>query len=575
MVLRRPRPSCRTQAHFICSGPARARNSPRLSCQNSGQPTAGASAGFCSVEASAKAVWASVHFSVLRVCRSVGPDLLVEQVRGLGGGWPLTAADWSGRHGTNFHTIPPAQQRRGPPACLESIYSRPIRLRSWLHRRLHGRWGHHNALPTPERLPMMETNKRLGRRSLHTVVVGLLVGTAGCNASVPYLEEAEVLAACRQSRIEVAHRIETDEIFIESHYLDYLAGLPNERGHVQHPDLHRIVRYVLEKRFVALETDLGSQLPPSGPLHGQLTRISVQPANSPACNAYRYPWWEMPQLRRLGLDPDHCVALEKLEAPTARVRVVTRPTQVFRIVADRREWFGLWRLDALAGAVDAGDQMQPAIRVIDHVARFAGGGKGYSGWAWGCPDGGVRAQALDAAIAGKGNPMLRRPEVVVVPSPDPAIAETPASDGDIAQLRWLERERCAGGGNTYDAAGAVWIQDLLVGDTLRRALHVLRGDRLLVGPMPLPFPRGVYNDHSVLHFKGGFAVNLTREFKNDERRRLVVFDANLRHVATWTLTAEQRAALVPTDPATINRCTDSAVDQLQRPGMAPDAGQRR
>jgi hypothetical protein len=278
----------------------------------------------------------------------------------------------------------------------------------------------------------------------------------------------------------------------------------------------------------------------------------------------------MPELRRLGLSPDHCIAVEILDAPTARTRVLARPTKVFRVATEGdREWFALWRIEVLAGVLDARQQVQPAIRIVDHVSRFQGAGKGYGGWAWGCSDGNVRAKALDAAISGRGNPLLLRPQVVVVPAPVPAVQETEATDAEIAQLRWLERARCAGGGNTYDAAGTVWIADLDVGNIRRQALHVIKGRQLLIAPMPAQFDWGGYYNHSALHFHGGFAVNLTRSFKSDEWRRLAVFDEQLRHVATWKLSPQQMASLTPPEPATINRCTGPYNDQFQRTPAAP------
>lgn len=400
------------------------------------------------------------------------------------------------------------------------------------------------------------------------LVLSAVTLVGGCSApekAPPYLERPEVLAACHQSRAEIRQPIRTDEIFIEAPYLKFLTGWQNERGHVQHPDLRAVVRYTLEKGLTALETDLrfgaNSNFLWTG---GSITRISVKPAQSPACRFYRYPWWEMPALRKLGLDPDHCVAVETFAEPTANVRVLARPTKSFRIATDR-EWFAHWRIDVEAGTVDAQREMQPSIRVVDHVAWFQGGGNwGYEGWAWGCHEQGARAREVNAAISGKGNPLLHRPEQVVVPAPEVPVEESELSANDMAQLRWLERGRCAGGGNTYDAAGTVWIEDIVVDRKLQTALHVLRGERLLVAPMPSQFPRRAYSNHSALHYKDGFAVNLTRLFKNDESRRLVVFDENLKHVATWKLSAAQMEALVPSEPATINRCTDTEQDQFQR-----------
>jgi hypothetical protein len=385
----------------------------------------------------------------------------------------------------------------------------------------------------------------------------------------PYLERPEVLAACKQSSIDIRQPINVDEMFIGSEYLNYLAGSQNDQGQVLHPSLNQVVRYALEKGLTALETDVGSNSHWDGFGAGQIVRITVKPAHSPACKAFRYPWSEMPKLRRLGLSPDHCVAVEKLDAPTVRTRLQARPTQVFRVASDGdREWFALWRIE-VSGVLDVQQQVQPAIRVVDHVARSQGGGKGYSGWGWGCPDGNVRAKALDAAISGRGNPWLLRPDVVVVPAPVPAVQETGATDADIAQLRWLERGRCAGGGITYDAAGTVWIADLNVGNIKRQALHVVKGHQLLIAPMPAQFDWGGYYNHSALLFKGGFAVNLTRSFKNDDWRRLAVFDAKLRHVATWKLSQQQMDSLMPPEPATINGCTDPYNDQFQRSPSAP------
>jgi hypothetical protein len=214
-------------------------------------------------------------------------------------------------------------------------------------------------------------------------------------------------------------------------------------------------------------------------------RISVQPAHTPACKNFRHGWRELARLRKLGVDPDHCIAVEKLDAPTARTRLLARSTKVFNTLVDGREGFALWRFDVVGGELDAQQQVQPAIRVVDHAALWLSAGKGYSGWAWGCPDRDARARALDAAIAGRGNPALHPPEVVVVPATEPAVEETEASDADIAQLRWLERARCSGGAATYDAAGTLWIEDIDVGGKRRQALHVLKDRQLLVAPMPV------------------------------------------------------------------------------------------
>lgn len=391
----------------------------------------------------------------------------------------------------------------------------------------------------------------------------VLSGCGAAQKSVPYLESPEVLAACSQSSIEVRQPLEADELFIAAPYLMYLAGSQNDRGHVQHPQLGDVVRYALAKGLTALETDLSFDLQ----ARGRITRISVKPALSPACKAFRYPWWEMPELRKLGLDPDHCVGVETLTEPTAAMRVLSRASKVFRISTDR-DWFALWRIDIEAGVINAQQELQPTIRVVDHAAWFHGAGKGYGGWAWGCADRDARAKKLNSAISGKGNPLLHPPQQVVMSDPDAPIEESDLPAADMDRLRWLERAPCAGGGNTYDAAGTVWIQDIMVGGELRTALHVLRGGRLLVAPMPRQFPRGVYSNHSALHFNGGFAVNLTRTFKNDQWRRLVVFDKDLKHVATWKLSTEQMDALTPPEPATINRCTDSQEDQFQRPPRA-------
>ncbi len=59
-------------------------------------------------------------------------------------------------------------------------------------------------------------------------------------------------------------------------------------------------------------------------------------------------------------------------------------------------------------------------------------------------------------------------------------------------------------------------------------------------------------------------MNLTRTFKNDEWRRLAVFDQQLRHVATWKLNQQQMDALVPSEPGTLHRCTDPYEEQFQR-----------
>lgn len=386
------------------------------------------------------------------------------------------------------------------------------------------------------------------------------------STAAPNLEIA-VQAACKQSRIAASAPIETSEVFIDGTYLNYLAGTHNDKGHVLHPDLDRVVRYTLEKGLNALETNLVfsatrelSQSP--------IVRISVKPAQTPACKAYRYPWWQMPKLRRLGLGPDHCVAVEMTDRPTASVRVLSQATKVFRI-SDEREWFALWRLDVQAGTVGANGQEAPAIEITDFVARSEGGGKGYQGWAWGCPDWDTRARALDRLIVGKGNPLLRRPEMVVVPDPKELIAETAMSDAALSELRWIELEECASGGNNFNAIGTVWIEDIPVREELRRALHVLRGDRLLVAPMPPQFRRAVYSNDGLLHYRNGFAVNLTRSFKDDEWRRLVVFDENLIHVATWTLTDQQMKSLVPPDPAKVNRCYGSDHRQFQRRVVQP------
>lgn len=383
--------------------------------------------------------------------------------------------------------------------------------------------------------------------------------------SVPYMERPEVLAACGQSGIDVRQPLEANELFIAAPYLKYLAGSQNEHGHVQHPELSRVVRYALQKGLTALETDLRFE-GQSNDLQerGRITRIGVMPAHSPACKAFRYPWWEMPELRKLGLDPDHCVGVETLAEPTAATRVLASASKGFRISTDR-DWFALWRIDIEAGVMNAQQELQPVIRGVDHTAWFSGGGNwGYGGWAWGCADRDARAVKLNAAISGKGNPLLHPPQQVVMPDPEVPVEESELSVADMDRLRWLERERCAGGGHTYNAAGTVWIQDIMVGKELRIALHVLHGDHLLVAPMPRQFPRGVYWHHSALEFKGGYVVNLTRTFKNDQWRRLVVFDKDLKYVATWKLSAEQMEALVPSEPATINRCTDSKKDQFQR-----------
>lgn len=403
--------------------------------------------------------------------------------------------------------------------------------------------------------------------SVRPWLLAAVAALSGCGVgekSVPYMERPEVLAACGQSGIDVRQPLEADELFIAAPYLKFLAASQNDRGHVQSLQLNQAVRYALQKGLTALETDLSFERQ-SNDLQerGRITRISVMPAHSQACKAFRYSWWEMPELRKLGLDPDHCVGVETLAEPTATKRVLARASKVFRISTDG-DWFALWRIDIEAGVMNAQQELQPVIQGVDHAAWFHGGGKGYGGWAWGCADRDARAKQLNAAVLGKGNPLLHPPQQVVMPDPDVPVEESELSAADMDRLRWLERARCAGGGNTYDAAGTVWIQDITVGKELRTALHVLRGDRLLVAPMPRQFPRGVYSNHSALEFKGGYVVNLTRTFKNDEWRRLVVFDKDLRHVATWKLNAAQMEALVPPEPATINRCTGAYEDQLQR-----------
>lgn len=402
-------------------------------------------------------------------------------------------------------------------------------------------------------------------RVLFFVVVTALSGCGNENKVAQGIVkiEQEISNACTQSSIEVQSRILADDLFIDSQYLKFLAGTTTDRGHILEADLSRVVAFALEKGLTSLETDLQFKSTHSVSQTGNITRISVKPAHDPACKAFRYPWWEMPELRKLGLDPDHCVAVENVEKSTASTRILARPTKLDRI-SDAGGQYEFWRIEVLAGTAKQLAEQNSSIRLIDHVSYSRGSAKSWSGWTWGCPDNDARARALNAAVAGKGNRMLHRPEVVVVQNTGPAIQEAYATNTDVAQLRWIVREHCAGGSNTYDAEGTIWVQDVRIDKTLRIALHVLKGSRLLVAPMPIEFDRALFNNQSVLHFGKGFVVNLTRGFKNDELRRLVVFDENLNHVATWRLSAEQRESLVPPEPASVNWCRDPLNDQFQR-----------
>lgn len=397
-------------------------------------------------------------------------------------------------------------------------------------------------------------------------VVTITLSACGSNREVqdPTPIKQQIASSCDQSTIEIQSPISADELFIDSHYIKFLVGTTTDRGHILEPDLAKVVRYVIGKGFLSFETDMQFDADLYGINTGKITRISVKPAQSPACKAFRYPWWEMPELRKLGLDPDHCVAVEKIEKPTAKARIIAQTTKVARI-ADEREWYALWRIEVMAGTTNQLGELSSSIRLVDHVAFTPGGGNyGWSGWSWGCSGNDVRAKALNSAISGKGNPMLHRPEIVVIHPSAPSIQETSATDADIANLSWLERERCAGGSHTYDATGSIWIQKIYIDGVLRTALHVLRGNTIIVAPMPIEFDGGLFINESLLHYGQGFAVNLTNNFKNDESRRLVVFDKDLKHVATWKLSAEQRSSLIPADPASKNWCADPRHDQFQR-----------
>lgn len=416
----------------------------------------------------------------------------------------------------------------------------------------------------------MQVAKRLDRNlnmfRFFICVVTIALSACGSRREIqdPTPIKQQIASSCGESTIEIQSPISADELFIDSHYLKFLAGTTTDRGHILEPDLARVVRYVIEKGFLSFETDMQFDSDLYGITPGKITRISVKPAQNPACKAFRYTWWELPELRKLGLDPDHCVAVEKIEKPTASTRILAQTTKVARI-ADEREWYALWRIEVTAGTTNQFGELNPSIRLVDHVAYTpAGGNYGWSGWSWGCSGNNVRAKALNSAISGKGNPMLHSPKIVVMHPSVPSIQETSATDADIANLSWLERERCAGGSNTVNAEGSIWIKEVYIDSVLRIALHVLRGNTLIVAPMPIEFDRALFNNESLLHYRKGFVVNLTRGFKNDESRRLVVFDKDLKHVATWKLSAEQRKSLIPPDPASTNWCRDPKHDQFQR-----------
>jgi hypothetical protein len=99
--------------------------------------------------------------------------------------------------------------------------------------------------------------------STHWIWIGAsLLSVSGCitDGPGPDLERPQVLAACKQSRIDIRQRIEVDELFIDSAYLNYLAGTQTDRGHVQHPSMEHLVRYTLEKGLTALETQARNPL---------------------------------------------------------------------------------------------------------------------------------------------------------------------------------------------------------------------------------------------------------------------------------------------------------------------------
>jgi hypothetical protein len=392
---------------------------------------------------------------------------------------------------------------------------------------------------------------------------------SGCGMTgeraIPLRQQPEVLAVCRQIQLDVEEPIRVDSIFVDSALLHFFAGHQDKSdawraslGHVGKPDADDIVNYALRKGFHAMETDFRDIFGFKGFKNGDVVRITVKSKDDSACKAYKYPYWQLFELRKLGLSPEHCVAVEKVKTSTAQLQLKATRDKIYRWPADngKGESFAVWRMNIDARLYQGSGLSRSIGRLTEYVAYEHGGGKhGYQGWSWACADLGANTEALNRSISGTGNQLLSVPKVETTSTTEDVVLETDATDEEIAKLQWIVRPRCAGGGWTLNEAGTLWVADINLANETRSALHVIRGDKLMVAPMPREFPRGVYSVHSALYYEDGFVVNLTRSFDNsDAYRRLVVFDGNLRHVATWKLSAAQRDALVPIDPAKINRC---------------------
>ncbi|MDH0865854.1 hypothetical protein [Mitsuaria sp. GD03876] len=371
---------------------------------------------------------------------------------------------------------------------------------------------------------------------------------AGCAAPTPpeAVETSIPTAGCNRNLIDIPAPLKVSDLYVDWAYLEFLARpfpkppFPPSGQRKTSLDLGRAVDYFLEKRLIALETNVPAAQAPEHQ-RGKIARIAIWPEGSPACRSASPLEGNVVKRRLQGVPPGQCVGIDWLPARTSPVRIDAQVTDAFVIAR-----FKLQRFDVSASSLDAQGRSQTALSLVDHVGRIGQNYQFHENWVSICPDRNAAVSALDAAIVGQGHPLLRVPEERLVSLPPSAVADLqrglPAMPADrFAALQWRENaDRYKGTGSLYgmDQRGEVWVESDR-SRSMEWAFSAARPGHITVALLPREDKRVTYATLAFARTPSGGHGVVVERLKDPAPGRLFEFDADLNLVGAFALTAEQ------------------------------------
>ncbi|KAL0630432.1 hypothetical protein Q9L58_010721 [Maublancomyces gigas] len=345
-----------------------------------------------------------------------------------------------------------------------------------------------------------------------------------CSSST-VVPAAAIREECKENSVTVIDTATSDALYVDRAYLRILVNpFGDSYG------LNDIVSFMLLNGYSTLDTTNrdrnGNELIYDRELDNSAIRISIKSLGDPACDAFdytkRYPAQAWPWLRRLGIQLDECIGVERISANERSALRIFVNENVMHTQSNGFWWQS--RLDVRV--VDSSITPERVLaRLTDHYGGSGGGKTGYH-HRFLCEEGDRQIRTFSRAFASTGD-RHRAPEVLEGrnDSREPVLGKI--SDDEFRKLVWIVTPRKIWSSNIIDPRGTVWVSWAPKGLDNSYTFNTFLGNSIFSARISLPEKRGLQDITGLAAITSGWAVVAGINIRSPGSKRYLV-EINLR-----------------------------------------------